>query len=337
MKTSWLTRALVAVLVVSALYLGASEMVVRQVLTAVRNPAKDTPMDHGMTGEELHLTTSDHVELHGYFLRSPARGTSTDNSEALAIVMVHGIDGCGYCGYHRDLIPEYLRAGFDVVIFDLRGQGASGDAPLGLGWREREDVRAAVDWLVKKGYGWGHIGVHGSSYGAATALLATAALPAVGAVIADSAFADLRDIMRTEMKRKIGNDFLFIPGVTLLARLHGLDFNEIAPRVSVSKIAPRPILFMHGSADTRIPLSELKLLEASARPPFDDFVVDGAEHTQEYKLQHDAYLDKAVTFFRRSLTMEGGIAPHGGTKPYKLADVVKEDAGPGAAPASKAN
>ena len=336
MKKPWLSRALVALVVVSALYLGASELVVRQVLTAVRNPAKDTPMDHGMTGEELKLVTSDHVELHGYYLRSPARGTTPDNSNALAIVMVHGIDGCGYCGYHRDLIPEYLKAGFDVVIFDLRGQGASADAALGLGWREREDVRAAVDWLVKKGYAWGHIGVHGTSYGAATALLATAALPAVGAVLADSAFADLRDIMRTEMKRKIGNDFLFIPGVTLLARLHGLNFDEIAPRVSVGKIAPRPILFMHGSADTRIPISEMKLLEAAARPPFDDFVVEGAGHTQEYKLQHDAFVDKAVTFFRRTLTMENGMATHGGFKPIvKPEPVVTQDAGPSVAPASK--
>ena len=45
------------------------------------------------------------------------------------------------------MIKEINELGYSVLTFDLRGHGESGEAPLGLGVREKEDVYGAIKFL----------------------------------------------------------------------------------------------------------------------------------------------------------------------------------------------
>lgn len=173
-------------------------------------------------------------------------------------MLIHGLSSFAWDGAAPDIALAFLKAGFHVLVFDLRAHGRSGGELLGLGWHERQDVRAAVDFLLMRGFGPGSIGLHGTSYGAATALLSAAAIPEVGAVVADSAFADMRDIMDIEIEKSTGLPSPFAgllrPGLSLIARaVYALDLDLIRPETTVAAIAPRPVFFIHGSEDDVIP------------------------------------------------------------------------------------
>ena len=155
-------------------------------------------------------------------------------------------------------------------------------------------MRVAVDLLLKRGFKPGRIGIHGGSYGAATALLSTAVIPEVAAVVADSAFADMRDLMdaQIETRTRIPSWFsrLFLrPGFAFVAQLfYSLDFTEIPPERAVPEIAPRPILFIHGSEDRYIPLEHAYRLKAASKNCADElWILEGYGHTEGVVLEPD--------------------------------------------------
>ena len=300
-----------ALAAISAIYLLVSYLVVSATLTTQRVAYKQTPADSGLPAEEVHFKSAvDRIRLIGWLL-----GSSGDR----AIVLVHGLNCYGWSGSQPDVARAYVEAGFHVLVFDLRGHGRSGGDLLGLGWHERWDVRAAVDLLLGRGFKPGRIGIHGGSYGAATALLATPVIPEVGAVVADSAFADMRDIMERQIEERTGVPrwfaWLFRPGIAFVARLlYSLDFDAIPPERAVPQIAPRPILFIHGSEDRTIPVKHALRLKAASQNPADElWILRGLGHTEgmrrhgkgcvhgEPSPMREQYLRKVTAFFNRTL------------------------------------
>ncbi len=296
--------------VISAVYLAVSYLVLSAALTAQRVRYDLTPADSGIPTEEVHFESDvDKIPLVGWLLRS---------SGDRAIVLGHGLNCYGWSGSQPDLARAYVDAGFHVLVFDFRGHGRSGGDRLGLGWDERWDVRAAVDLLLRRGFEPGKIGIDGGSYGAATALLAAAAIPELGAVVADSAFADMRDIMERQINERTGVPIqiarLLRPGITVLAwLLYSLDFDAIPPERAVPEIAPRPILFIHGKKDRTIPVEHVHRLKAASRNPADKLWTHPLGHTEgvrrhgkeckhaEPSPMREAYLKKVTAFFDHSL------------------------------------
>jgi hypothetical protein len=173
---------------------------------------------------------------------------------------------------------------------------------------ERGDVGAAVQVARQRGIAAGRIALWGQSYGGVSALLAAAHTPEVGAIIADSAFADVRMLMNQEMRSRTRvSSPIFTPGVTAMGRLmYGLDLRKIAPVAFVPRIAPRPILFIHGAADTRIPVRHAELLKAASTNPLDElWVVPEAGHVLSFALARAEYQARVLTFLRTHLAPVG--------------------------------
>ena len=178
-------------------------------------------------------------------------------------------------------------------------------------------MRAAVDLLLERGFKPGRIGLHGGSYGAATALLSTAVIPEVAAVVADSAFSDMRDLMdaQIETRKRIPSWFsrLFLrPGFAFVAQLfYSLDFTEIPPERAVPDIAPRPILFIHGGEDPIIPVEHARRLKAATKNSTDElWILEGYGHTEGVRLEPDMvepspmreeYLRRVSEFFTQAI------------------------------------
>jgi dipeptidyl aminopeptidase/acylaminoacyl peptidase len=273
--------------------------------------AANVVLDISLTPKRASCVTPAATALHGTVVEATTLSSTTDGTKLAAwivapgreqgVVLVHGLDSCGWHGTAPDVAMRYVDAGFSVVIFDLRGQGASEGDALGLGYLERGDVEAAVRLLQTKGST--RIGVHGSSYGAATALLATAMIKDVRAVVADSAFADVRDLMDAELERRVGGSVCLRPGVVLAGRLfHGLDLAAIAPVAAVPQIGPRPISFLHGALDDRIPVEHARRLKAAARGPGDElWILEGAGHTVALEKARDEYFARTVGFLAKHL------------------------------------
>ena len=305
----WVAAASVAVLVV--LYLGASYVVVSASLKTERIVPDETPLDSGLAVEAVTIESDvDRIPLAGWLLQG--RGER-------AIVMLHGLGCHSWSGSQPDIVRAYIDAGFHVLVFDLRAHGRSGGELLGLGWHERRDVRAAVNVLLERGFEPQSIGLHGGSYGAATALLSAAVIPEIGAVMADSAFADMRPLMIREIVNRTGIPAwlakVLEPGIGVTARLFfSLDLGVISPERAVPKIAPRPILFIHGSKDETIPIEHAHRLMASSINPADQlWTLEGMRHTEGVRLEsdgceetevspmRDAYLKKVTAFFHGAL------------------------------------
>ncbi len=291
----WLVRGIVLILFLAVLYMGLSLVIMRMALTPIRKPHDQTPVTAGLKAEAVTLSSAaDGTQLAAFFLPG---GT------ARAIIMVHGMDSNCWDGNDREIARVYLAHGYSVMVFDLRGQGGSGGKLLGLGWKERDDVLAAVRFLEGRGFRPGSIGLHGSSYGAGTALLAAAYIPDVGAVVADSPFADIRDMMDNELRMKVGNAAIFRPGIVLAGKIfYGLDLAEIPPVIAIKKIAPRPVFLLHGEADSRIPVEHSKkLFAASAKTSTVLWLVPGSEHTKEFNTDRAGFIKRTTEFFDRSL------------------------------------
>ncbi len=290
-------------------YFAVSGMVVTLSLDPGERTVIGEPPE-GYTVTDQRMISTDGVDLAVWLVTGPA--TSGDR----AIILVHGIGDQAWNDTNRSLAAAYVDAGFTVLALDLRGHGISGGRVLSLGWHERNDIRAAVDLLLAEGFAPGRIGIHGTSYGAATALLAAAAIPEIGAVVADSSWADMRDIMDVEIDDRTGLPAglarLLRPGISLTGRIvFDLDFDEIPPLVAIPAVAPRPIFFIHGEADGRIPVEDSEaLFDASLAATNELWVLPGMAHTEGIWLEDGdqmpspfraEFLARVTNFFDRTL------------------------------------
>jgi uncharacterized protein len=277
-------------------YLAASAYVTDRATRTVRTPIEGTPSDLRLLYQSVTFESDfDHIPLQGWYL--PSRGER-------AVIFVHGIGQNRWNMWER--IPQkaqlFVEHGYDVLVFDLRGHGQSGGDRLGFGWLERNDVRGAVAYVESRGISPGRIGLQAHSYGAATALLAAAVEPDVSAVVADSAFADIRLLLNHEVQLR-GFPPIFAPGIALVgSQLYGVDLGQIAPISQVATIAPRRILFIHGSADERIPVENSQQLFAAAHNQADElWIVSGAAHVQAFAAEPELYAQKVLAFFDANL------------------------------------
>ena len=228
---------------------------------------------------------------------------------------MHGIHSYAWDCQAPDVVRAYSDAGFHVLLFDLRGHGDSDGDQLGLGWVERLDARAAVNLLLARGFRSGRIGIHGTSYGATTALLATPNIAEIGAVVADSAFANVRDAINGEIERQIGLPSrvteILQPGLRFIAwHRYSLDLNGISAEEAITAISPRPILLIHGERDAITPVESAQRLKEVAGTTAELWILAGRQHTEGVRLQpaceqesplRDVFLQKVTQFFNESL------------------------------------
>ena len=287
-------------------YLAACWYLVHTMISMDRKPTLLSPTELGVPdAEELSFRAPDGIPLVGWFV--PAVGDRV-------IIVVHGIYSNAWDGQAPDVARAYHDADFNVFLYDSRGQGRS-EGTLGLAWLERQDVRAAVTLLLTRGFSAGRIGVHGTSYGAATALLAAAELPEIGAVVADSAFTDVRDALLGEMERRTGLSVRWtrplMPGLGLIAkRRYGVDLDEASTEQAMAAIAPRPVLLIHGEQDPHIPVESAYRLHAAAPGSTTIWPLPGRQHTEGVRLAPDyekespfreTFLAKVTGFFHDHL------------------------------------
>jgi fermentation-respiration switch protein FrsA (DUF1100 family) len=256
----------------------------------------DDPGRHGLAYRPIEFASPlDGTALAGWYLPSP---TATGRT----IVIAPGIDSNRLQGgITLALAPALLGAGFDVIAFDLRGEGESGAEPITFGAREQWDVLGAV--REARFLGARSVGVIGFSLGGDAAILAAARSPEIDAVVAESAFATFTETIGHELER-----MYLVPrplATYALLGFHvvsGVDPEGIAPERAISAIAPRPVLLIHGTADETVPpVNGERLLAAAGDTPAELWLVPGAGHAAGYVADPDEYGRRVVAFFDRAL------------------------------------
>jgi len=149
----------------------------------------------------------------------------------------------------------------------------------------------------------------GFSMGAAVAIATAPLSPAVRAVVADSAFAELRTILVTYLRHHGIPRPLAAALASLIIRAAGLRLKAHLPDADplrwVGRIAPRPLLLIHGGHDRDIPVSDARRLYEAAHEPKELWVVPQAEHRCVDKVSPQEYMSKVLGFFDRWLVRDG--------------------------------
>ncbi|HVM31728.1 MAG TPA: alpha/beta fold hydrolase [bacterium] len=254
----------------------------------VKKPLTLTPQTDGFKYQDAAFTASDGVRLKGWWLPSAKAGKPQGT-----VILSHGVFK------NREQVltrAEFLaRAGYQVLLFDLRGCGESGDSPVSGGLLEARDYEAAYDYLGQTKRLREPVVFFGFSLGAIAALRAGQAEgDKIQAIIADSPLPNLKSYVS---RRTAGGLFSACPG--FLGRClsdynarTGLALSEkdldLIPVVSA--IDQTPVLYITGQKDDLARPEEVrKLFNATASHHRRLNYIPDAGHEQTYLLYPVVY------------------------------------------------
>jgi len=247
------------------------------------------------TREDFEVLAPDGAHLRGWKVRA-APGTATGDW----VLLYHGQadNRAGMLGQAEML----LRHGESVVLMDARGHGTSEGDMVTYGWLERNDSRAIVEALVAQEHA--HcLFASGESMGAAVALQSAAIEPRIEAVVAESAFRDLREVSYDYAglytSPLLGKTLL--RPVAILAvrsgeREGGFRAEEVSPEKAVAARA-FPVLLICGLEDHNIPPRHTRAIYAAAIGPKEMWLVPGAGHTQAQGRAPEEFERRVTEFF----------------------------------------
>jgi alpha-beta hydrolase superfamily lysophospholipase len=216
------------------------------------------------------------------------------------VMLFHGVSDnrAGTFGYAELL----LRNGYHVVMMDLRAHGASGGELATFGWNERHDVHFVAEALFASER------VHcffllGASMGASIALQAAEVETRVAGVVAESAFANLREVSFDYAGLRISSFLgrtLFRPASAMALRSAekegGFDVDDVSPEKAAAARA-FPVLLICGLKDRNIPSRHSKRIYAAATGPKELWLVPGAGHTMALGTAPKEYAQRVLGFF----------------------------------------
>ncbi|MEO8613542.1 MAG: alpha/beta fold hydrolase [Luteolibacter sp.] len=244
-------------------------------------PTRDepsTPATWGFKFETIDFKSADGTPLHGWFIpprSKPPKGT---------VIFSHG--NAGSMSYHLGFVMWLAEAGYNVMMYDYRGFGKSGGNVDRRGMID--DVKAAFAYAGKrKDIDHKHLISYGHSLGGAQSVTALGETPVKGlcAIVIDGAFASYQ-----AMAGVIGGQL----GASLVT-------DELSPKDFVKKLAPVPLLVVHGDHDEVVPISQGKQLYEAAGQPKTFFEVKTGRHGTALSDDKGAYRKKMIAWLDETL------------------------------------
>lgn len=231
------------------------------------------PSRYGI-GEAVTIRTDDGQRLDAVHLPGANR--------AIGIVLAHGFTA----SWHRPAnvrVATGLARQAGVLAFDFRGHGRS-TGRCTVGDREILDVDAVVRAARRLGYR--KVVTCGWSMGGAVVIRQAALLGGVDAVVSVSAparwfYRDTRAMRRVHwiIERRLGR---VAARLLLHTRVSGVPWQSVpeSPEELVGRIAPTPLLIVHGDRDPFFPIDHAQALAAAAGAPTELWIVPGFGHAE---------------------------------------------------------
>ncbi|MEA1928837.1 MAG: alpha/beta hydrolase [Candidatus Auribacterota bacterium] len=230
---------------------------------------ESTPADIGLIYEDVTVTTSDKVRIHGWWI--PA------NDNRGTILFCHG--NAGNISHRLESIRIFHQLGMNVFIFDYRGYGKSAGSPSEKGTYRDSD--AAYDYLHKiRKIAPEKIIIFGRSLGGAVAV-ELAGEKEAGALICESSFTSAVDMGKLV--------FPYLP-VKLLV----FDRYDSISRVGELSL---PKLFIHSREDDLIPFEQGERLYQAAGEPKKFLEIRG-DHNEGFLESEEIYRETIDEFLR---------------------------------------
>ena len=267
-----MATALRLLAVLTALYVGVAGLVwvlQRRMQYLPDGASPQMPARDAAAGlREVELVASDGVRLRAWHVAGP---------RPLAFLLLHG--NAGHRGDRLPWIRALQETGASVLALDYRGYGGSEGSPSEEGLVR--DAQAGARWLDEQQAG--ALVVVGESLGTGVAVGLAARRPPAALVLV-SAFPSLVPIAR--------GAYPWLP-VGLLMR---------DPFECTSKLAalPLPVLFVHGEADSIVPVALGRRLHDAAAGPKEWWSVPGADHNDLPYADLAAFVQRLEAFLARN-------------------------------------
>ena len=187
-------------------------------------------------------------------------------------------------------------------MIDMRNHGDSEitNGRTTVGNLEYRDILGAFDWLQAQGYDAENIGLLGFSLGAGTSVIAFGEEPEIAALWADSPFGNLRDVVSHELERN-GIPTIFVDASFQVAVWNGLDIVNRSPEIAIQNHNERPIMVVHGDADTRLPVEFGYEIYENAGANAAIIIFEGLEHIEAMYEAQEQYEAELIAFFTEAL------------------------------------
>lgn len=248
---------------------------------------RGSPADHSLAYEDVFFHGAGGVRLHGWFLPAAGKGPAP-----ATVLHLHG-NAANITG-HYEFVRWLPEAGYNVLTFDYQGYGRS----AGRVTREGtiRDAHAALDYLRgRPEVDADRIVIFGQSIGGTVAaVVAVERKDQIQAVVIDSAFSGYRAIARHHVMRN--------PLLTVLAWWYPFGVSLGWDAIDfVGRIAPVPVMFMHGTEDRIVPWEMSRSLYEAATEPKELWLIDGMDHTEVWEAEPEAARGRLLDFYERAL------------------------------------
>ena len=241
----------------------------------------------GQPHEDVYITSFDGLKLHAtYFpgMEDEAGRPADVSGVKKAVICFHGYTGEGLSN-HIAIADYFLKKGYAMLMPDARAHGESEGEYIGFGCLDRKDALSWVNWLIGKCGNDVAIMLHGTSMGGATVLMASGLdLPCqVKGIVSDCGFTSPKEVFTHVLNHMYHLPaFPAIQGADLInKRLAGYGMDECNAKYEVQK-AKVPILFIHGSSDTFVPVSMCHEIYENLVSPKRKLIVEWSDHAERY-------------------------------------------------------
>jgi fermentation-respiration switch protein FrsA (DUF1100 family) len=218
--------------------------------------------------EDVWMSASDGVRIHGWKIRAPA------GAEWVTLYLHGNAGNLTHRVGHMEMIP---RAGSDLLIIDYRGYGKSEGKPSEDGIYR--DADTAYEYLVESGYAPQRLVIYGESLGTAAAVDLASRRPCAGLVL-EAPFPSASSVASR-----------VLPLLGPLAARGRLETATKIPRVKA------PILVIHGTLDHVIDYELGQEVFKAAPAPKEFWTVEGAHHSDITQAAGELYVKRLKQFF----------------------------------------
>lgn len=240
--------------------------------------------------EVVKIQSADGLELVGHLFRC--------NQPRRLIIGFHGWRSSWASDFGL-IVPFWQENHCDILLVEQRGQNESGGEYMGFGLLERYDCVSWANWAQEQNFGL-PVYLSGISMGATTVLMAAGMeLPeCVKGISADCGFTSPQAIWK-----HIARDNLHLPYTGLREKLVDRLCRQkiqMGPEdystVEAMKTCRVPVLFVHGTEDTFVPVEMTYENYNACAAPKQLLIVPGAAHGMSY-LTDRSVCEKAMKEF----------------------------------------
>lgn len=247
--------------------------------------------------EKVILFSKDNTMISAWILKY--------HSNSPTIILSHGFEGSKL--NVLNVAKNLYKNGYNCLLFDFRAHGESKGKITTFGYREQEDLKAAINYILDNSLIKNkNLGLYGISMGAAISILVSEEYEEIKAIVADSSYPTLQEALERyfELLYHIPNWVIRYPIRLAYILRFFRDPKDISCLKRVEDIHNKAIFFINGENDIRTPPIYAKRLYEKANGPKKLWIIPYAEHRRKTLFSDEVYINKVVSFFNRYLSRE---------------------------------